>query len=669
MPPTLRITGHAAGMRRGRLVLAAAGLYLAACPRPPVVEDAPVRQAEVMSFSEGSPVRSLAVVPPYVFSASRRGLDRWGASPAQSLQLSAEHGLPGDRVESMAYDAMRHLLWIATDSGITRYEVGSGTFSEMPLPPAGLDLMPLVDVVIEPAGDGGLWLGHARGLFYASPAGGWSETAIRERITALHRTPDGTLWAGTEKGMIRIVPGGDSLRYGATQGCDVERVRFIATAPGEVPLVVGDNAEGEQRVVIMVQERCASYRVAPNLPWLSAAQRDGELLVLTPGRVYRLQAAPPAGPRGLRRDGMRLVPVVWNTSLGAAAKNPFAIVSVDDIEVPTGARILAASVDEIFIGTYNLGTARVTRGGTVWLRRGELVAGATKLSVACAEEDDCYLGTGSRGWHFDGTGFSPVERPGSVLAFARSPGREIYAVLRGGDERRLFVERLDGSTWARVAGVEIETPGVRAEVPFAQFGPDGVLWIGLQYREEMGALRPYGLAQVDVSRGAVSYHRRERRRRRSRASLPVPSMVTELAFGQNGEPWLASTEGAVQIRDGRVKVHKEREGGLKTELVRGIAASGDGPVFVASRAGVGAFDGKAWSYPELLRDPVNDVAVGRDGRLWMATDHGLAVYDGADVRNIDTHRGMLENQIDEVTVDATGRVWVRSSKGIGIVVP
>jgi hypothetical protein len=671
MHATLRITGRAAGTRRSRMLvpLAISCMCVAGCPKPPPVEEAPVQQAEVVSFSEGSPVRALAVIPPYVFSASRRGLDRWGPSPAQSLQLSAEHGLPGDTVEAMAHDPMRNWLWIATDSGITRYEIGSGTFAEIPPPPPKLELMPLTLAVIEPAGDGGLWLGHARGLFYASPTGGWSETAIRERITALHRTPDGTLWAGTEHGIIQIVPGGDSLRYGATQGCDVERVRFIATGPGDVPLVVGDNVAGEQRVVIMVQQRCASYRVAPNVPWLSAAQRGSELLVLTPGQVYSLQTAPPAGPRGLRRDGMRLLPVVWNTSLGAT-KNPFTILTVDEVEVPTGARILAASTDEILVGTLNLGTARFARGSTVWLRRGELVTGATKLSVACAAANNCYLGTGSRGWHFDGEGFEPVDRPGSgVLAFARGPGRGIYAVIRGEDERRLFIERLDGSAWARVSGVELETLGVRAEVPFARFGPDGVLWVGLQYREELGALRPYGLAQVDVSRGAVTYHHRERRKRRSPAPLPIPSMVTELAFARDGESWLASTEGAVQIRDGNVVVHKETERGLKTELVRGIATNRDGKVFVASRAGVGEFDGKSWSYPELLREPVNDVAVGRDGRLWMATDHGLAVYDGSDVRNIDIHRGMLENQIDEVVVDTTGRIWVRSSKGISLVAP
>ena len=146
-------------------------------------------------------------------------------------------------------------------------------------------------------------------------------------------------------------------------------------------------------------------------------------------------------------------------------------------------------------------------------------------------------------------------------------------------------------------------------------------------------------------------------------------MVTDLAFLGDGEAWLASTEGAVQIRDEEVTVHKETKDGLKTELVRGIAVSRDGQVFVASRAGVGSWDGKAWTYPPMLLDPVNDVAVGRDGRIWMATQHGLTAYDGTDVRNIDIHRGLLENQLDEVMVDHLGRVWVRGSKGVSVVTP
>lgn len=649
--------------------LGALAVAVSGCPRTPAVEERPAQQMTVASFTEGSPVRALEIIPPYVFSASRQGLDRWDPSTGRRLQLNAEHGLPGDRVESMAYDLARNWLWIATDSGITRYEVQSGAFSELPPPPQVLGLMPLRSVVVEPAGDGGLWLGHPRGLYYTNAAGQWAGTPINETVTTLHRMRDGWLWIGTEQGIIALRPDGESYRYGPEQGCDIERVRIITTAPGETPLVVGENEQGEQRIVALFDKRCASYRVAPDVPWLSTDRRGGDLLVLTPDHLYTLTASAPEGPKGLRRNGMRLLPVAWAEDV-TAPSNPFAIASVDQIQVPHGGRIVAASAQEILLGTSSLGTARFAGNDPVsWLRRSELVDSASALTVACKTASECYVGTGSRGWRYDGATLAPVARPsGPVLAFARNPEGEVYAVMRGEDERRLFVERLgtDGS-WARVSGVDMETPGIRAEVTFARFSPSGTLWVGLHYSEDLRALRPYGVAQVDVSRGEVTYHRRMRRRRRR--GLRIPPTVTALAFLDDGEAWLASPEGAVQVRKRKVVIHEEKRNGLKTDVVRGIATSPGGLVFVASRAGVGSFDGESWTYPPMLRDPVNDVAVGPDGRLWMATQRGLLVYDGADVRRIDVHRGLLENQLDQVAIDDFGRVWVRGSKGISIVTP
>ena len=92
-------------------------------------------------------------------------------------------------------------------------------------------------------------------------------------------------------------------------------------------------------------------------------------------------------------------------------------------------------------------------------------------------------------------------------------------------------------------------------------------------------------------------------------------------------------------------------------------------VFVASGQGVGTFDGDTWHYPPSLRWPVNDIEIARDSRLWMATDRGVAVYDGARVRRLDVRRGLLENQIEDVAIDHFGRVWVRGSRGLTIVTP
>src|SRR5690606_10644819 len=133
-------------------------------------------------------------------------------------------------------------------------------------------------------------------------------------------------------------PDGESYRYGPEQGCDVERVRIITTAPGEVPLVIGENEQGEQRVLALFDKRCASYRVAPDARWLSATRRGAELLILTPDHLYTLMASAPDGPKGLRRNGMRLLPVAWAEDM-TAPSNPFAIAAIDHVEVPRGGHI------------------------------------------------------------------------------------------------------------------------------------------------------------------------------------------------------------------------------------------------------------------------------------------------------------------------------------------
>ena len=66
---------------------------------------------------------------------------------------------------------------------------------------------------------------------------------------------------------------------------------------------------------------------------------------------------------------------------------------------------------------------------------------------------------------------------------------------------------------------------------------------------------------------------------------------------------------------------------------------------------------------------VNDIEIARDSRLWMATDRGVAVFDGARVRRLDVRRGLLENQIEDLVIDHVGRLWLRGARGLTVVTP
>ena len=651
-----------------RVCVAVLGLaVIAGCPNDPKpTGPTKTERVRVRSFTEASPVRSVAVVSPYVFTAPERGLDRWDIASGARLHLSAEHGLPGSAVAAMAADAKRGWLWIATDGGITRYDVKSATFAEVPPAPSVLGVADLSGVALEPAGDGGLWIGHGKGLFYTNPDGQWTATGITDPVTALMRSRDGVLWIGSKRGLYSRQADGETYELGFAQGCDVSEVRFIVRAPDGGPLVVGANGNGDQRIVLYLNDSCASFRASPNERWVAASSRGGEVVVLGERRLYSL-SIPGTGARRLRRDGMRLHPVAIGEE--PPAKSPYQVRPLD-LRLPSGPRVLAAGDNEVFVGTRDLGTARLaTHRATRWLRRSELVDNAASLSVACADRDNCYVATGApRVWHFDGEHFTSVDSgEARVLAVVRGPGGKIYGFRRGEEDRHLLLAELKQGVWLRTSEVIIETPGGRPELSFARFSPSDILWVGLHFHDETNELRPYGVALVDIGLGAVAYHHASTDAGEiAQGVLPIPINVVDASFLDDTETWLATSEGAAQIRGQKVTVFTEDDG-LRSEFLRGIACSSEGAVFVASGQGIGIYEGKGWRYPRGLRRPVNDVELAKNGRLWMATDRGLAVFDGAKVRRLDFRRGLLQNEIDDVVIDHFGRVWARGSKGLTVV--
>lgn len=623
----------------------------------------------VQSFTDATPVRALAAVPPFAFAATDGGLDRWDLRTGKRLQLSAEHGLPGEAVLALGADRERDWLWVATDAGLSRYDVAAATFTEVAPAPQVLQVGPLAGATLEAAGDGGVWLGLTGGLYYASVEGGWTNTGVTGAVHALHRDARGALWIGTDEGLL--VTGADRVAraLGPAEGCSLRRVTTLLAAPGDGDaLAVGEGPGGEPRVAIAEPGGCTTYRMAPPDRW-DAAVRQGDRVVVLAGRtLYALGGPARRGPRRLARDGARLVPVP-GARLGGGAIDLVPL----PVEVSADAEVLAATDDEILLGTRTLGTMRVpvARAARVrWLRRGELAADARLLSVACAAENDCLIATGTRRlWHFDGEVFRDVAEDGErSLGVVRGPDGTLY-VLRSREGEPLRIAARRGGVFEELPGVAIETPGGAPELSFARFSPSGVLWLGLGYLDEAGERRPFGAALVDLSLSVVVYHHASADEgEQARGILPIPIGVVGACFVGNEEAWLATSQGAARVVGQDVRVFTEADG-LRAEILRGVACSAGGMVHVASRAGVGTYDGESWRYSRALRTPVNDLDIGPDGRLWMATDRGLAAFDGARLRRLDARRGLLEDRIREADVDDFGRVWVLGDEGVGLVRP
>jgi hypothetical protein len=130
--------------------------------------------------------------------------------------------------------------------------------------------------------------------------------------------------------------------------------------------------------------------------------------------------------------------------------------------------------------------------------------------------------------------------------------------------------------------------------------------------------------------------------------------------------WFATNEGVARLSGGQVKVWTEADG-LRSELARAITISPERGVVVATGAGAGVWDGKAWDFPAALRFEINDLVATHGGQIWMATERGIAAWDGSKVRRVDTRRGLAEDEVLAIAADQFDRVWARGPGSLTLI--
>ncbi len=626
----------------------------------------PGQRVVVRSFTDAAEVRDVVSVPPYVVVATDAGVDRWHVDDRERAPLDLGEGVRGDDVRALASGHDDGSVWLVTSEVAGRYVLADDRFEE--LPRAWPDLLRGERVALAAGADDAVWIGGDQGLAKLHLDATVSRFDVGGGVTSLHGKPDGSLWVGTEQGLRTVSPGGDIERPTGGDDCEVGSVRRVIGALGGGVLALGDTERG-QRIAVHAEGRCDLFRASPDERWSDVASTGESLVVLADGALYATPQTT-GGARQLERDGMRLLPL---SGSGRRVARDYRMRPVG-MELPIGVQNVAISEDAVWVGTEERGTASLAldRPGDVeWLEREPISSGGSGLTVACKSADECFMATGAtRLWRFDGGRVrlgQSLERPTlAVVARGRSG---LHALRRGEEPGQIeILARVDGD-WRLQEGLEVKVPGRDPELAFARLSPTGMLWLGLQYRDDAGQLRPFGVAQLDLSLGGVTYHRATADEDSAeRGVLPVPVNAVDASFA-GAETWLATSEGAAVVgEDGSLDLYTEADG-LRSELLRGVAVNPGGVVFVASRAGIGVYDGLNWQFPGALRDSVRALDFAGDGRLWMATDRGLAAYDGDRVRRLDARRGLLEDELSALAVDEHDRVWVRGERGITVVVP
>ena len=620
---------------------------LVGCPAPerqvapiPPVSTGKVR---VRVFTEPASVRLVTTLGASVFVATDDDLERWDGGGLANPLLGDL--VPGSRVTALAADEERHTLWILTDTSLGSFD---GEFTPMPEPTTVIDL---AAAQLAPATEDGVWVGTAHGLWLAS-AVGWAASAIKDPVRAMVRDRSGWLWLATRGGLVARKPSGDVLHIGATEGCAIAEPRMVIELADSM-LVIGADEQGHERIAIGNQLAWTTYRALPEVHWDSVVRRGRGAVVMGGGRVYRVGPRDGATVHALAREGMRLVPLT-------VATGPDWSIEPIDLVLPAGTTTLAALDDVLLVGTRELGTARYRETDVHphdWLRRRQMFEDATTLTVACVKQLDCWVATGThQAWHFTGDHFVPGGPEADVLAVVRDQTGAVYALHRAEDEAAIHVSRVSGTTWTVLPKLALATPGERAEISFARFAA-GKLWIGLRYRDG-DEVRPYGIAIVDPASSKVVYHYGD-------DHWQLPDGVVD-ADVRGGTAWFATSQGVARLANGQLKQWTTADG-LRSETARAVTIAADGKVIIATTAGIGIYNGKEWSFPAPLRFEINDVIATHNAQIWMATERGIAAWDGRNIRRIDTLRGLVENEVLDLAVDQFDRVWARGPNSLTLV--
>lgn len=479
------------------------------------------------------------------------------------------------------------------------------------------------------------------------------------RILSLHEDRAGTLWAGTDDGML--------LRY--------RDGRFTTF----------DGADGFHATIVLRIDEDAAGGL-----WLTSIDRvvryDGRRFDTFEPGDFPLDVRPRDGPTAARPAAIRNRAAVWwgHDARGVhcliagrvelclpASSLPGPPVAVTrgrsgDIWVHTSdAGIVRRAGDRTWRYTANDGLPDVPdvrqlfedRGGTLWLHQFggpvyRIRDGASRVvpvrDVQCHLEDregSIWFGSASQGLF--------RVRHHVISMLTRDAGlssNNVYALLRG----------RGGGVWVGTWGGGLNhVAGDRVEVLRAADGLPSDL-IAALHEDHGGRLlvgTPSGVAVVDG-------------RRLARHPDPhgwLGDNVWAIHEDADGTFWFGTDHGLVRHRGAEWARYTTADG-LADDVVGVLLRGGDGGLWIGTRRGLSRLrDGRITSYGEpdgLVGNHVRALDE-RDGALWIGTyDGGLYRLAGGRLTRFTTRDGLHDNGIFQLLDDGAGHFWVGSNRGI-----
>ncbi len=470
-------------------------------------------------------------------------------------------------------------------------------------------------------------------------------------VNGIAQTPDGYLWIGTDRGLLRF------------DGFNFRPVSFapIATA-SNVPIVqlltdAGGRLWIRPQGAFLIRQRGREFESVPyGLPAITALSTDnhGGVLVsdvekgtfrFTPDDVKKLgPSSPPVISMAETADGK-----IWMGTLGDGL---FFLSGGRATQVNAGLPdrkincLLAIGSDELWVGT---GTG-LYRGNGKDFRRIDLppfLGMVQVLSLLRDRDSNIWVGTTRGLLRIDAKGISFSEEN----------------ELRGDGGINVMFEDREGNLWiggGRGLGRIRDSAFVTySSVSDRRFEHNGPVYVD-----------PEGRTWLAPARGGL-YVLQDGR---VQPVTPIPpNEVVYSIGGRTDVVWVGRQRGGLtrlQFRNGAIASQSYTDAnGLAQNSVYAVYESRDGSVWAGTlNGGVSKFkDGHFTTYTTangLASNTVSSILETRDGAMWFATPGGLSSYSNLQWRTYTTVEGLPSLEVNCLFEDSSGTLWSGTSAGL-----
>jgi signal transduction histidine kinase/ligand-binding sensor domain-containing protein/CheY-like chemotaxis protein/HPt (histidine-containing phosphotransfer) domain-containing protein len=622
------------------LIVASAGG--AAWAQPPVPQVRPMYFEHLTmrdGLSQGTVMSILQDSEGYLWLATESGLNRYDGYSIRTYRRERgnEHALASDYIWTVSEDA-RGDLWLATiGGGVARWDRRTDRFQHFRHDPANPDSIAsdairtlLIDA------QGRIWIGtEEQGLDVLDPQtgrvrhfrheNGNARSLAHDAVYALYADRAGRIWVGTDGGLSRYEPSSDDF-VSYTSGFGDLRVRAIREDHTGV-LWIGTLGGGLNRLDADTG-RIGSFRHDSANP---ASLSSDRVQAILEDDAHRLWVATP--------EALNLFDRATGTFVRYArdADNPQSLRDGD---------VMSLYQDRggvLWVGTRNAGASHWNPGS--WLL-GHYQSPIVRNSPVTSFADD---GAG-KVWVGSPEGLVELDtRTGGERRYRR--GSE-HALPIGDDRVMALLHDRRGTLWigTMTAGLYGYQPANGTARAYRHAADDpatlpangimalyedrrGDLWVGT-----FGG----GLARIDAQSGAVTRYPHSDEARADALSSPRASAIVE---DTRGRLWVGTIGGGLNLFDRRTgQFHRFRRNdtdprSLSDDAIYALHVDRHGELWIGTAGGgldrmVGSSD-----QPEEIRFENQAAASGMtsqvvygiesdaEGRLWLSTNTGLAVFD------------------------------------------